>query len=347
METSEKYYDVVIIGAGPAGISCATVLAENSDLKILLLDQKKVIGPKVCAGGLTRKDLEHFNIPAEYLDHSFKEISVHTPRASAIGKDTTTLIATIDRKTLASWQLKRLANKANVEIKTDCKVTHISGSKVTINDSVRVRYGDLVGADGSLSRVRTFLALRTERIATAIQYIIPTTKYEKMEVFFDSRLFSAWYAWIFPHKDYVSIGCMCDPRHLSKKKLQANFHEWLQQNNIDTENATYRGYVINYDYRGYRFGNIFLAGDAAGLGSGLTGEGIYAAVISGEEVARTIMDEHYAAPQIAELLRIKEIQNKVIDTLVRIGPLRNIVYAALAPSIKNRKLATYMISYLF
>lgn len=62
-------YDVIIIGAGPAGLKCAEILG-NSKLKVLLIDKKKTIGPKICAGGLTALDA-HFKIPV-YKTLSFK-----------------------------------------------------------------------------------------------------------------------------------------------------------------------------------------------------------------------------------------------------------------------------------
>jgi len=44
-------YNVVIIGAGPAGLRCAEILG-GTGLSVLLLDQKSSVGPKTCAGGL-------------------------------------------------------------------------------------------------------------------------------------------------------------------------------------------------------------------------------------------------------------------------------------------------------
>lgn len=342
MIQAEEYCDVIIIGAGPAALACAAELAK-SNLRILILEQKDIIGPKICAGSLTRKDLNHIKIPEQLLDRRFTEMAFHSPLIGTTIKDNYDLISTIDRKKFADWQLQKLSNLSNVEIRTGHKVTAIDKEKVTVNDSFFVRYKFLVGADGSFSDVRRFLAVETKDTAVAIQYIIPTDKYEKLEFFFDSKLFGAWYTWIFPHDGYASIGCMCDPRDLSAKILQQNFDKWLRRNNIDVSKGKFEGYAINYDYRGYKFDNIFLAGDAAGLASGFTGEGIYQAIVSGEEVAKTILDESYEASGIKELLETKRVQNKLMKSLLKAGPLRNLCFAAIVIGTKNQKIAAQLI----
>ena len=60
---------------------------------------------------------------------------------------------------------------------------------------------------------------------------------------------------------------------------------------------------INFDYRGYRFDNKFLIGDAAGLASGLTGEGIYSAVCSGQAAARTILNPCHKDTELLNLIK--------------------------------------------
>lgn len=47
-----EYFDVIIIGAGPAGLKCAETLG-NSKLKVLLLEKNSKIGPKTCGGLMT------------------------------------------------------------------------------------------------------------------------------------------------------------------------------------------------------------------------------------------------------------------------------------------------------
>ena len=63
-------FDVIIVGAGPAGLSCASELA-NSKLKVLLFDKKEKTGDKACAGGITRL-AGSFSLPAK-MSRSFSK----------------------------------------------------------------------------------------------------------------------------------------------------------------------------------------------------------------------------------------------------------------------------------
>ena len=52
------YYDVIVIGAGIAGVSSAIHLKKlNKDLKILVVDKVKFPRNKLCAGYLTSKSV--------------------------------------------------------------------------------------------------------------------------------------------------------------------------------------------------------------------------------------------------------------------------------------------------
>ena len=170
------------------------------------------------------------------------------------------------------------------------------------------------------------MGIKSRDLAIAIQYIIPTKKYEEFEVFFNSKLFSTWYAWIFPHRDYVSIGCGCNPKIISPKNLTKNFKEWLDKNQINISNAKYEAFVINFDYQGHQFENIFLTGDAGGFVSGLTGEGIYQALVCGEEISKIILDKNYKSKKIDDLLKTKKKHNQLMTFLIKCGKFRTIIF---------------------
>ncbi|MCX6709624.1 MAG: NAD(P)/FAD-dependent oxidoreductase [Candidatus Woesearchaeota archaeon] len=319
-------FDVIIIGAGPAGLKCAETLG-NSRFRVLLLEKNKEIGYKVCAGGLTGKDIECLNLPRNLIDFQYNKIKLHINNASSTVKYKNNFVYTIDRKNLGQWQLKKLKRFRNIEVRTNSRVSKIEKNFIIANDK-KISYKLLVGADGSMSLVKKYLGIKSEDIDIAIQYVIATRKYKEFEVFFESKLFFAWYAWIFPHKNYVSVGCGCNPKILSSKELKSNFKNWLKKNKIDISKGKYEAFLLNYDYQGHRFKNVFLAGDAAGFVSGLTGEGIYPALISGEEIGKIILNPDYKSNKIADLLKIKKRHNQLMNFLIKCGKFRTMVFFA-------------------
>jgi geranylgeranyl reductase len=83
---------------------------------------------------------------------------------------------------------------------------------------------------------------------------------------------------------------------------------------------------INCDYRGHHFGNVFLAGDAAGVTSGFSGEGIYQALIFGDEIADLIIDSSHKSEKIDEVLREKRIHEMMLFLVMLSGPFRNGIF---------------------
>lgn len=319
-----KNYDVIIVGGGPAGLNCAYELSK-SNKKVLLLEQNKEIGSKVCAGGLTRKSINHLGLPKNMIDCSFRRVVINTPSRKKIVRSDNVIINTIDRARLGRWQLKRLKKK-NVDIRTNAKVTEIKEKCIMVNNTEKIGFKFLVGADGSCSIVRRFLGINNEKVGVGMQYIIPTEDYKEIEIFLDYKIFRTWYAWIFPHKGYVSIGCGADPNALPIDRLKRNFDLWLKKKNIDVSKAKFESALINLGYEGYRFGGMFLIGDAAGLASELTGEGIYEALVSGEEVAKEIIDKNYIPKKLDQLVKNKKRHNRITKWLELFGKRGEILY---------------------
>lgn len=315
-------FDVVIVGAGPAGLKCAETLG-NSEYKVLVLEKNAEIGPKVCAGGLTRKSFEYLKVPKSLIESHSNTAYLHINNSVCKIKAPDYHIYTINRKTLGHWQLKKLKKYNNIEIRTKAKVSKIQKNHVVV-DNQKIFYKFLVGADGSASLVRRYLGLPSKNIALAFQYIIPKGKYRNFEIFLNSKLFSTWYSWIFPHKNYVSVGCVCNPGAISPAQLKNNFAKWLKLNQIDVTKARFEAFIINYDYRGHQFKNIFLVGDTGGFASGLTGEGIYQAVVSGEGIGRIILNKK--SDNINLLLKTKKKHNQLVNFLLKCGRFRTVIF---------------------
>jgi flavin-dependent dehydrogenase len=338
-----KKYEVVIIGAGPAGLKCAEVLG-NAGKKVMLLEKNKEIGPKVCAGGLTRKSFRYLNLPPELIERKYQTTiwhSIYNKGTLKFGED---LIYTVDRHKLGQWQFRRLNNNF-VTVRINSTATAITKEWVEINKSEKIRYEYLVGADGANSLVRKYLGLKTKFLGVGFQYIVPD-KYDNLELFFDSKLFKCWYAWIFPYNDKTSIGSGYFPEFISGKKSRENFDLWLKKYNIDVSRGEFQAHPINCDYRGYKFGNVYLAGEAAGLAEGFSGEGIYPALISGEEIAKKILDPNYKCPKLKEALREIRLNNFLLVITWLFGPLRDYMFAFVTWACRNQKIARLLLRIL-
>ncbi|MBN2051962.1 NAD(P)/FAD-dependent oxidoreductase [Candidatus Woesearchaeota archaeon] len=325
-------YDVVIVGAGPAGLRCAEILAQ-SDRKVLVLEKNRVIGDKVCAGGLTRKGLE-LGIPGGLLQRKFKKVLVHTPHQCTEVKLKKPFIATIDRKDLGAWMAGK-ARRQGADIRVNSCAVGINKTTIVVNDnnncskknSDKIRYKYLVGADGSNSMVRKYLGLKTDKFLETFQYLVKQRS-ENLEVHVDPKKFGPFYTWLFPHKNLSAIGCGADfrrgfskpPFNLTLIDVRKNTEDhWKKR--FDIRSAKFQAAIINYDYKGYDFGNKFLIGDAAGLASGLTGEGIYFAIKSGEDVAKKIINADHVCANIKHILRVKKYQEKTLRALEISKPL--------------------------
>jgi len=314
-------FEIVIIGAGPAGLRAAKVLAEAGK-KVLVLERNSVVGPKVCAGGAFPKVFQQ-GIPEDLIERKFNLIKIHlSGRVYEIKTKGNYLLSTIDRRNLGQWMAKE-AEKAGAKILTGSQVISIEksllrsgsspvGDKVRLKNNREIYFDYLIGADGGTSLVRRHLGLPL-KFALCFQYTL-AQYFENLEVFYEPKLFGSGYAWIFPHQNSTKIGCGSDLKFHNGNQLKENFHSWLKTLGINYRDAKLESHIISYDYRGYQFKNIFLIGEAAGFVSGLSGAGIYAGLISGQEIAKRILNPKYR-PKTTLLLISQKFQEKVLDIL--------------------------------
>jgi geranylgeranyl reductase family protein len=287
-------FEVVVIGAGPAGCAAAYDLAE-AGLSVLLTDCKPFPRVKPCGGALTIKSLRR-------LRYSISPVIQAVARAfdMRLGGEARHLLAsrhpvavTTVRETLDAFCLEKTRGRGadfRVVPKLAQIVEHDHGVSVKTADGRTIRAGFLVGADGANSDVRLLTGHGPILYAWALEGRSPLSLHTPLDAMrFDFGSVGDGFAWSFPKGDHVNVG-------LYSRRARPHFGK--------AELADYAQSLLGlgapYDIVGFRLGvggeayvpdrrRIFLAGDAAGMAEPLLGEGIYNAIVSGQAAAQAII----------------------------------------------------------
>jgi geranylgeranyl reductase len=295
-------FDVIIIGAGPAGIACAEALAE-SRLSVLLIDKNEAMGPKICAGGLTRLAVE-FGIPEDQA-RTFHAHTVHIDGRPPCRIVLTHPLKTVDRTTLGRYHLSKVEKARNIERLTRTKLVAVDQSSIVTTKGI-FQYRHLVAADGSLSLVRKHLGLPS-KFGVGLYYEVPRISDEVL-FHFKPGIVRSGYLWVFPHLQHTNIGICFNPDTFTAGLAKIILQQYIREKGFQREGARLKGGLINHLFCGFHFGNIFLAGDAAGLASRPSGEGIHFALASGREIGRKILDPGYDMKEFRAILSLKRRQ---------------------------------------
>jgi flavin-dependent dehydrogenase len=339
----------LILGAGPAGLRAAQVLAE-AGREVLVLEKREEIGPKTCAGGLTPKavrELEWLGLPRDAGLQSVGHVAFAGGAALALDPERA-MVRTIPRRELGRLQL-RWTRAAGAEVRAGWCATAIDlPARTVVSGGSRIRWRHLIGADGSDSAVRRKLGLRSPRACFAAEYNVPAVRREPLRVECDPGGLASGYFWVFPHTSYTSIGAVA-PKHLVPPASVCRYlAARVARLGISLERVPLEGATVEVAFHGFHFANgVHLVGDAAGVASSLTAEGIYSALITGSEVARTILDPSYPAPRAARWLRIKRRHDR-LARLLALDPARSAIVSGLAAlarcSLARRPMANWFLS---
>jgi flavin-dependent dehydrogenase len=142
-------------------------------------------------------------------------------------------------------------------------------------------------------------------------------------VFLDWGTIPGGYAWVFPKKDHFSIG-VGGPSTLSKI-MMPYYDQFMESISLDSADASGEGIhfqkvisksawpiPVRTKKSGFQNKLVIVAGDSAGLGDPLTGEGIYYAVRSGKLAAEACCD--YISGKIKSLDVYSERVNEELMT---------------------------------
>jgi geranylgeranyl reductase family protein len=292
-------YDVVIVGAGPAGSTVGYELARRG-ISVLILEKEKLPRHKTCAGGVT------FRAHA-LLDFDISAVTQRLTYGMKISYQLGDFCVKKYRDPLAHLVMRRDFDYLLVKKAQDAGATVIDGLRA---DQISVSHGQVevltkegpfrakiaVGADGANSTVASKMGLMKDaqrELALEAEVAVSQEKLDELDSFIsvDFGRIPGGYGWVFPKKSHISAG-VTGPARLSgtfKPYLDRILQQFGEYDIID-----FSGHIMPMRRRGSSIqkGNVLLIGDAAGLIHPLSGEGIFYALKSAK----------LAAPVIASVL---------------------------------------------
>lgn len=294
--------EIVVVGAGPAGAVAAARLACQG-VKVVLLEQKKLPWVKTCGDLVTRAGLEvlaHSGL-AEWAA-KFKlvdRLRFTAPDKQALdvflGEEP--IARTIPRQQLDPV-LVEAALKAGVQFRDETRVQQVSFSNQAVQVAAEGGAWEaqmVILADGSHAPVTRSLGLLKEPVdlIAVRQYLEGDPDPEgALEFHFQSQIIPG-YVWMFPLGNgqvNVGAGTYFQRTRRQEVDLRAVVEEFKAASprlRAMEPLGAVRGHPLHTHLGGTRThaARLLVAGDAAGLVGPFTGEGISAALCSGEWAA--------------------------------------------------------------
>ena len=226
-----KTVDVLIVGAGPAGSVCAYLL-QKAGISCLLIDRATFPRDKLCGGGLTPKCWKLLDelIPGfKYEYNSIRKIRLTVEENNHCDFESALELRLVKRKEFDN-DLVELYKSVGGEFQQASFLRYDEqedGSLVvTLKSGEQIACRYLVGADGSTSTVRHFLANNHDNGFLILEQYVEKSPDNAIEVTLSKDYDLRGYYYRFPNSEFDAIGYGDESATIEK------FREILKQKNI-------------------------------------------------------------------------------------------------------------------
>ncbi|GFN01733.1 hyaluronate lyase [Streptomyces microflavus] len=305
-------WDVVVVGAGPAGASAAYAAAV-AGRRVLLLEKAELPRYKTCGGGIigfSRDSLPPgFELPLKDR--------IHAVTFSLDGKFSRTrrsrrmLFGLINRPEFDAGLVEE-AQKAGAELRTGVSVVRVEQHGPAVPDrrtvAVVLAGGEtvlaraVVGADGSAGRIGAHVGVKLDQVDLGLEAEIPVPATVAED--WAGRVLIDWgpmpgsYGWVFPKGDTLTVGVISARGDgAGTKRYLEDFIARLGLAGFEPSVSSGHLTRCRSDDSPLSRGRVVVCGDAAGLLEPWTREGISFALRSGRlagEWAVRIAEAHDA-----------------------------------------------------
>ena len=291
-------YDVIVVGAGPAGSTCAYHLA-SAGASVLLLDRARFPRDKPCGGGVTGRAarLLPFSI-SPVVEDTVTSVRMRLGFGSWFERgDGEPLVLMTQRIRLDAYLAERAA-EAGAELRDGLKVTAVAAGPdgvEVVAGSERLLAETVIGADGINGISARALELGgNQAVGVALEGNVP---YDRLGESYRGRavlelgIVPGGYGWVFPKGDHANIGL--GGWEQEGPRLRENLGALCAAHGVTAADLQ--------DVRGYRLplrsprstlarGRAAVVGDAAGLVDPVSGDGMFEAFLSAKLAAGAALD---------------------------------------------------------
>ncbi len=331
-----KVWDVAIIGAGPAGTTAASLLADKG-FEVLILDREYFPRAKPCGGALSQKIKKFLLVEYE----SLKGHEVFGAEFSFKGQDAFRIespdcIAKLIHREDLDLSLLNLSIDKGARFVAGKKVIHLEKKDSFVcletENGACCHAKVVIGADGPRGvsarfmnpghRVPMGVAIEEE---TEIETI---PKLDLKKVYLDFGRFPWGYGWIFPKEGLSSVGCGAIVRRKKiplKEEFERMKHKFpFLYGNVKKAKGWLLPYFGEFSYH-RADEQVLLVGDAARLMDPFLGEGIYYAMASATFAAESIIKMFNRKRSLVGLY-LARIQKELMDELKHAVRMAEFVY---------------------
>jgi geranylgeranyl reductase family protein len=278
-------YDIVIVGAGPAGSSAAKAAALRG-AKVLLIDRRQRLGiPVQCAEFVPQWTSRHVSFSSTCIMQEVEKMVTHLPGRRDEMKSPGYML---DRS-LFDKDLAASAISSGAKISVGTKAIGLSDDGLIVargSKKETIRSKIFIGADGATSSVARFVGKPSLKTIAAVQYeVVLSEPQNHVDVYFHKD-YEGGYGWFFPKGKTANVGIGVVSSKASRlPRLMGDFLDALRGpkklREIQIVSKT-AGRIPCEFYEENLFKNVLLIGDAAGHAHPITGAGILNAIIAGE-----------------------------------------------------------------